>query len=162
VVTAAIGSVVLVAVFFLLLPPRHSAAAASEGVQMARLVDEKASLGAASGADRTLCPAPAALTANRADGPVMSEPGAVTAAAKTSPEPEQQTLPELPKSQVVEQDLLVNFAAVAPPRTPGCQQCGTAVDFYDNPATATKNAVKEDKLLFVIQVAGNFEEPGFT
>jgi hypothetical protein len=48
------------------------------------------------------------------------------------------------------------------PKTPGCQQYGTQVDFFDNPAEAIKRAKKEEKLLFVLHVAGNFEEPGFT
>ena len=45
---------------------------------------------------------------------------------------------------------------------PACLQYRTAVDFYDSPAVASKNAAREDKLVFVLHVAGNFEEPGFT
>jgi hypothetical protein len=66
--------------------------------------------------------------------------------------------PRLPR---VEPNAFVSLPQ-APARNPGCQQYRTAVDFYDSPAVATKNAVKEDKLVFVLHVAGNFEEPGFT
>lgn len=39
---------------------------------------------------------------------------------------------------------------------------GTALDFVDDPAEAAKQALRDKKLLFVIHVAGNFEDSKFT
>jgi hypothetical protein len=44
----------------------------------------------------------------------------------------------------------------------GCHRYRTAVNFYDSLAEATRNARTDNKLVFVLHVAGNFEEPGFT
>lgn len=40
--------------------------------------------------------------------------------------------------------------------------CGTSVDFYDTPSEAARHARKEEKLVFVLHVSGNFEDPRFT
>lgn len=40
--------------------------------------------------------------------------------------------------------------------------CGTAVDFVDTPADAAKQALKEEKLVFILHVSGNFETPEYT
>jgi hypothetical protein len=45
---------------------------------------------------------------------------------------------------------------------PACKRYGTAVDFVDNPIDAAAQALRERKLLFVLHVAGNFEEKKFT
>jgi hypothetical protein len=45
---------------------------------------------------------------------------------------------------------------------PACKRYGTAVDFVDNPIDAATQALREKKLLFVLHVAGNFEEEKFT
>ncbi len=39
---------------------------------------------------------------------------------------------------------------------------GTSIDFVDSPTEAAEKALKEKKLLFVLQVAGNFEKDCFT
>jgi len=39
---------------------------------------------------------------------------------------------------------------------------GTRVDFVDTPSLAAKLAKKEQKLVFVLHVSGNFEDPRFT
>ena len=39
---------------------------------------------------------------------------------------------------------------------------GTAVEFVDTPSEAAKQALKEKKLVFVLHVSGNFEDPRFT
>jgi hypothetical protein len=39
---------------------------------------------------------------------------------------------------------------------------GTSVEFVDNPPAATQRALGEKKLLFVLHVAGNFEDDRFT
>jgi hypothetical protein len=40
--------------------------------------------------------------------------------------------------------------------------CGTAVAFLPSPKIAEEEAVKQHKLVFVLHVSGNFEDPGFT
>ena len=63
--------------------------------------------------------------------------------------------------------LAVSFA-VSPMRgeTAGaeevCGDYGTAVIFADSPAAAAKQAILEEKLVFVLHVSGNFEVSAFT
>jgi hypothetical protein len=45
---------------------------------------------------------------------------------------------------------------------PACSAHGTAIDFVDTPSLAAKQAKKEGKLVFVLHVSGNFEDPRFT
>jgi hypothetical protein len=42
----------------------------------------------------------------------------------------------------------------------GCH--GTSIDFVGSPSEAAKQAKKEEKLVFVLHVSGNFEDPRFT
>ena len=45
----------------------------------------------------------------------------------------------------------------------GCtKDHGTSVQFFDTPSEAAKQAKKEQKLVFVLHVSGNFEDPRFT
>jgi hypothetical protein len=41
-------------------------------------------------------------------------------------------------------------------------KCGTTIDFLDTPSEAARKAKKEEKLVFVLHVSGNFEDPRFT
>jgi len=43
-----------------------------------------------------------------------------------------------------------------------CGQFGTSVHFFDTPTDAARKAKKEEKLVFVLHVSGNFEDPRFT
>ena len=43
-----------------------------------------------------------------------------------------------------------------------CSGHGTIIDFYDTPSQAATQAVKKEKLVFVLHVSGNFEDPRFT
>jgi hypothetical protein len=43
-----------------------------------------------------------------------------------------------------------------------CSNYGTSVNFVDDPQKAAEQAIKENKLLFVLHVAGNFEDSKFT
>jgi len=45
---------------------------------------------------------------------------------------------------------------------PSCGQHGTTIDFLDSPKDAAVQARKEGKLVFVLHVSGNFEDPRFT
>ncbi|MGL4550103.1 MAG: hypothetical protein ACRC33_02855 [Gemmataceae bacterium] len=53
-------------------------------------------------------------------------------------------------------------AAFAPAAEPACAAHGTAVDFHDTPGLAAAAAKKEGKLVFVLHVSGDFEDPRFT
>jgi hypothetical protein len=48
----------------------------------------------------------------------------------------------------------------AEPAEEGCH--GTAVTFVANPSEAAKRAKKAEKLVMVLHVSGNFEDPAFT
>jgi len=52
--------------------------------------------------------------------------------------------------------------AVVPNDKPTCGKHGTTIDFLDKPAAAAKQAKKEGKLVFVLHISGNFEDPRFT
>ena len=43
-----------------------------------------------------------------------------------------------------------------------CGEYGTSVIFADSPAAAAKQALKEEKLVFVLHVSGLFEDSGLT
>ena len=43
-----------------------------------------------------------------------------------------------------------------------CGEFGTSVTFADSPIAAAKQALKEEKLVFVLHVSGLFEESDFT
>jgi hypothetical protein len=43
-----------------------------------------------------------------------------------------------------------------------CGAHGTTVEFFDTPNEAAKVAKKDQKLVFVLHVSGNFEDPRFT
>jgi hypothetical protein len=47
-------------------------------------------------------------------------------------------------------------------KTEGTCGFGTSVEFVDSPSDAAKQAKKEGKLVFVLHVSGNFEDPRFT
>ena len=55
---------------------------------------------------------------------------------------------------------LVSAAAPAAPKDGGCFR--TTIDFVDTPKEAAAQARKEEKLVFVLHVSGNFEDPRFT
>ena len=43
-----------------------------------------------------------------------------------------------------------------------CKTFGTHVEFVSTPSEAARQAKKEEKLVFVLHVSGNFENPRFT
>jgi hypothetical protein len=49
-----------------------------------------------------------------------------------------------------------------PPRGAVSDKVGTSVDFVRNPTEANRLAQHTGKLTFILHVAGNFEESGFT
>jgi hypothetical protein len=49
-----------------------------------------------------------------------------------------------------------------PPAAVSCGSYGTTVDFVDSPSDAAKQAAKEQKLVLVLHVSGQFEDSGLT
>ena len=45
---------------------------------------------------------------------------------------------------------------------PTCSAHGTTIDFFDTPKEASAQAKEQKKLVFVLHVSGNFEDPRFT
>jgi hypothetical protein len=149
VVTAVVGSLILVTVFFMILPPRRALATAAVELQAAEVTPDLPA--------PEQIPAPAlvssASTAKLADNlPTAAMVKAPVAPAIPAEEPAAARVDAQPFA----------FVPETPTSNTTCNQYGTKVDFYDTPTLAAGHAVKEQKLLFVLHVAGNFEEPGFT
>jgi len=53
-------------------------------------------------------------------------------------------------------------AAQASADEASCGEHGTSVVFADSPIEAAKQALKEEKLVFVLHISGNFETPEYT
>jgi len=51
---------------------------------------------------------------------------------------------------------------VLTPPAESCGDHGTSVHFFKSPSEAARQAVKEEKLVFVLHISGLFEEPDFT
>jgi hypothetical protein len=60
--------------------------------------------------------------------------------------------PELPPVAQIEE----------PVKKEGCGKCGTAINFMEDPIEAAGKALNQHKILFVVHVSGDFEDPGFT
>jgi hypothetical protein len=54
------------------------------------------------------------------------------------------------------------LAVAAEPPQSTCDTFGTSVQFEASPSAAARRALKEEKLVFVLHVSGNFEESEFT
>jgi hypothetical protein len=57
---------------------------------------------------------------------------------------------------------LAGYAADPAKEGATCAAHGTTIDFYDTPQQAANAALKAEKLVFVLHVSGNFEDPRFT
>ena len=51
---------------------------------------------------------------------------------------------------------------VPAPETATCGDFGTTVTFEESPSLAARKALKEEKLVMVLHVSGDFEDPAFT
>ena len=73
---------------------------------------------------------------------------------------------ELTSTPEVPQPAVKPAVPPAPPadkKTEGtCSTFGTSVEFEDSPSDAARKAKKQEKLVFVLHVSGNFEDPRFT
>jgi hypothetical protein len=164
VVATAVGSLVLVAAVFALIPHRHRAAPAAAPIEM------EATRFAVASAPAEAPPVPEREVA--ADSVRVEAPPAPVQQATVSPATQREatappateeraSAPPSGPPQIADSSVL-KLAAAAQAEGAACPQYGTAVNFYDSPEEARKKAQEEGKLVFVLHVAGNFEEPGFT
>ncbi len=58
--------------------------------------------------------------------------------------------------------LLLSPALSAADKVEPSGSCGTSIEFFDTPKEAARQALKDQKLVFVLHVSGNFEDPRFT
>ena len=134
---------------------------------VAQVVQAKQPVSADSAAKRNMEPAKDAKSDSTP--PPQSAP-AVNHTAKESPVPEPvEYLTEGPPAKDPVQSLLRQVTATKEGSVCGTQACkgsgdlcGTAVAFRPSPKLAEEEAVKQHKLVFVLHVSGNFEDPGFT
>jgi len=49
-----------------------------------------------------------------------------------------------------------------PAASASCGSFGTKVEFVATPSEAARQALKEEKLVFVLHISGHFEDPGLT
>jgi hypothetical protein len=125
--------------------------------------------GSHAGRARETATTPAAVAAVQAPTPPPSEepPPADPQPPAASPAEEENELPPTTAGpSLAEVDSLQADPAPATPPVPRCAPAtethGTRVDFVALPAEASRLAVQEDKLLFVLHLSGNFEDPQFT
>jgi len=52
--------------------------------------------------------------------------------------------------------------AANPAKEAACGDYGTSVHFEKSPSAAARKAIKEEKLVMVLHVSGDFENPEFT
>jgi hypothetical protein len=94
----------------------------------------------------------------QAEPPPVAEP-----APKPAPDDRPVRLPEPPADPPAPAEARVCQNCQPPAKAasaPG--RYGTAVDFVDDPTQAARKALQESKLLFILHVAGNFEDDKFT
>jgi len=58
--------------------------------------------------------------------------------------------------------LLTLSPASGAEKQPTCGDFGTKIEFMDSPREAAEWAKKEQKLVLILHVSGNFEDPGLT
>jgi hypothetical protein len=68
--------------------------------------------------------------------------------------------PAAPAPSIFDASPVVDLTPAAPPKT--CETFGTSVEFAASPAEAAKTAKRDDKLLFLMHISGNFEDDAFT
>ena len=85
--------------------------------------------------------------------------------AAATPHPDPEPAPVDPgEARPTPKGLVVAAPVEAPPEPakPVCARFGTAIDFVRSPSVAFDRAAREQKLVLVLHLAGNFEDPGFT
>jgi hypothetical protein len=151
VVAAVVGSTVLVVAFFFTIPRRQGPNAQAVDAPIAALTPDQARWDEALTPNPALRPPAKAPAATPGNSPATSQGDANSRKLPPATNP-----PDGDKSQ------FTSLSGVGGDKAPSCGQYGTQVNFFDSPAQATAQAITEQKLVFVLHVAGNFEEPGFT
>ena len=140
-----------------------SSPATVNAVPVAQVVQTKKPVSAASAAKRHI------QLAKEAKADPTPPPPPVPAAAKVAnqppvPEPVEPPPILVPLAKNLVQQVMVKEDSVCD--TQSCKGsgdfCGTAVTFVPTPKLAAEEAAKQHKLVFVLHVSGNFEDPGFT
>lgn len=72
------------------------------------------------------------------------------------------SMARLPAAAVLAALLAGGVLSQPVPADESCGEFGTSVEFSDSPAEAAKQAIEEEKLLFVLHVSGHFEESEYT
>jgi hypothetical protein len=104
-------------------------------------------------------PAPVAMPVEIAEVEPSAPPPAPRFAAPTfdaEPTPPQ----EVPAAPAVRP--LAHPVLPAANAAPACSNHGTAVTFFENPPDAFRQAARENKLVLMVHLSGNFEDPAFT
>jgi hypothetical protein len=92
--------------------------------------------------------------------PITAMPPDMPAERETQAVTQESTPPEPPKP--IERPAHVAVEPPAQCAVGGDGRYGTSVDFVADPAEAGKKAIAEKKLLFVLNISGNFEDDKFT
>jgi hypothetical protein len=71
-------------------------------------------------------------------------------------------VPRSPEPELETSETAVDAVLVGAARQPASESYGTAVHFLSRPSEAARQALREDKLLLVLHVSGNFEDARFT
>jgi len=58
--------------------------------------------------------------------------------------------------------LMMAGLAAGAEKASSCSSHGTTIDFHDTPGQAATKAKKDGKLVLLLHVSGNFEDPRFT
>jgi len=90
----------------------------------------------------------------------LPETAVKTAVPEGPPERDPRLPPELIEEKAA--DLPKPFDPEAAPRLKKPLTCGTSITFCDDPDAAFQQGKADRKMVFIIHVAGNFEDSGFT
>jgi hypothetical protein len=102
------------------------------------------------------------ITASVLNTPVLAQDNAGPLGKSDWPKLEAATFTGPSKKLVKESALKDEEESSSPAEQPAGEFFGTAVTFLDSPRIAAEQALKQHKLVFVLHVSGNFEDPGFT
>jgi hypothetical protein len=87
--------------------------------------------------------------------PPASSPAELTSVAREKPLP-------MPREVLIATVPEAVSEVEVPPAEPACDRFGTQIAFVRSPSVAFARARQTQKLVMVLHVAGNFEDPGFT
>jgi hypothetical protein len=147
-----------------------------EAEQAGRLAAATIARGADSDAGQAVDPWPNGPTPPPLAAATTAAPAAAAAGAPKVPEPASSALLGAPspgttvgqaRSTTAPKDEKVADPLLPPPEDSlkaerGGETYGTQVEFQSSPAKASKQAIQDHKLMFVLHISGNFEDAKFT